>query len=195
MSSAPARLWSSQRRQAWLDPRWFGERGVEARPPWTATGPGVMRQMLREDVLGWSLRALLRYEDRNAMAHSIESRVPFLSVPLVDALLSLPEQYLIDEDATRKAILRRALQGLVPDTILGRREKIGFSVPTMPWLEALRPWIADRLRPAGDLPGLVRAEVEARRLDVLHGREWGDPRLVWRWVSLVTWAERFQATF
>jgi asparagine synthase (glutamine-hydrolysing) len=153
-----------------------------------------MHQMLEEDVSGWSIRALMRYEDRSAMAHSLENRVPFLSVPLVELITSLPESYLLSQDATRKAVLRRALRGIVPDPILDRRDKIGFSVPTMAWLEALRPWVADRLRFAGELPGLVRGEVERRRLEVLGGREWRDPRLVWRWVSLATWVERFEVT-
>ena len=43
---------------------------------------------------------LLRYEDRNSMAYSIESRVPFLTPQLARFVLSLPEAYLIDRDGT-----------------------------------------------------------------------------------------------
>lgn len=79
---------------------------------------------------------LLRYEDRNSMAFSIESRVPFLDVKLVDFALSLPATYKIRGGFT-KAILRQSLQGLVPNEILNRRDKMGFPAPEVEWLSDL----------------------------------------------------------
>jgi len=180
---------------AWLDAAWFAERGVGRQALWSARGLNVMREMLADNLLESQIQALMRYEDRNAMAHSVENRVPFLHVPLVELLFTLPERYLLAPDGTRKAVFRRAMRGIVPEPIVARTDKVGFSVPTVLWFEALRPWIADRLRLAGNIPGLVQTQVEMRRLTMLSSREWRDPLLVWRLVSLATWVERFEATF
>ena len=74
-------------------------------------------------------------------------------------LFSLPEEYLVAADGTRKAVFRQAMRGLVPDVILDRRDKIGFSVPTVDWFDALRPWINGRLE---HVIGLGGAESEWR---------------------------------
>jgi asparagine synthase (glutamine-hydrolysing) len=186
-----ARLRPAHRSPPWIDERWFAERGVRSRSAWSATGLHVMREMLGHNLLESQIPALMRYEDRNAMAFSMENRVPFLTAPLVELLFSLPEEYLLADDGTRKAVFREAMRGIVPDSILDRRDKIGFSVPSMAWFQALRPWVSDHLSLASRLPCLVGQQVEMRRLALRSGKPWGDPSLVWRWVSLSTWAERF----
>ena len=72
---------------------------------------------------------LLRHEDRNAMHWSVESRVPFLTTDLAEFVLSLPEEYLISNDGRTKNIFREAMRGIVPDSILNRKDKIGFETP------------------------------------------------------------------
>jgi asparagine synthase (glutamine-hydrolysing) len=87
-----------------------------------------------EDLLCVSnIPQLLRYEDRNSMCFSIESRVPFLNTELVDFILSLPANYKI-RNGFSKAILREALKGIVPDAILKRRDKLGFPAPEVEWM-------------------------------------------------------------
>jgi asparagine synthase (glutamine-hydrolysing) len=179
----------------WLDHRWFADRGVQPGAGWSAVGRRVMREMLGHNLLQSQIQALMRYEDRNAMAFSLENRVPFLTTPLVDLLFSLPEEHLLALDGTRKAVFRHAMRGIVPDSILDRRDKIGFSVPMMAWFESLRPWVSDRLSLAARLPCLIGHQVDMRRMALLSGRPWGDPFLAWRWVSLATWAERSGAVF
>lgn len=71
------------------------------------------------------LPALLRFEDRNSMAHSIEARVPFLDHRLVEFAFRLPGEYKI-RGAETKHILRRALGGILPAPVLDRRDKVGF---------------------------------------------------------------------
>ena len=96
----------------------------------------LLRQQLHRTLVETSLPMLLRYEDRNSMAHSIESRVPFLIPGLADFLLRLPEEYLIGPDGTSKRIFRDAMRGFVPDAILDRKDKIGFATPEQRWLTA-----------------------------------------------------------
>jgi asparagine synthase (glutamine-hydrolysing) len=82
------------------------------------------------------LPALLRYEDRNSMARSIEARVPFLDHRLVELAFQLPGEYKIDAGVTKR-VLRQAMAGLVPDQVLARTDKMGFETPQLRWMRAL----------------------------------------------------------
>ena len=112
-----------------LDPA-FAERS-ERPPPELCTDD--LNQRLWEDITTYSLPSLLRYEDRNSMAFSIESRVPFLDNELVDLILSLPPSFKI-KNGWSKAILRRSLRDYLPDKIRHRRWKVGFTMPEVAWL-------------------------------------------------------------
>ena len=81
------------------------------------------------------LPALLHYEDRNAMAHGIESRVPYLDHELVDLILSMPEQYLIKK-GVRKNLQREALKDILPPAILNDHDKKPFISPQKFWMES-----------------------------------------------------------
>jgi asparagine synthase (glutamine-hydrolysing) len=137
------------------------------------------------------LPSLLRYEDRNSMAFSIETRLPFLDYRLVEFALSLPDEQRLDGDVT-KVILRRALADRVPASILARRDKMGFETPTDPWLrgrfsaEVKRRLLTDGPLHAWVKPDVMRAELER----YLAGQR--DVGLqVWRWLSLDAWARRY----
>lgn len=86
------------------------------------------KQLLKNYVMGSTLQQLLRYADRNSMASSIEVRLPFLSHELVEFVFRLPEEYIINNGWT-KWILRSAIDGLLPDSIVWRKNKIGFEMP------------------------------------------------------------------
>ena len=129
------------------------------------------------------------------MAWSIENRVPFLTPPLVELLFSLPEAHLLASDGTRKAVMRRAMRGIVPDVIIDQRHKQGFSVPLATWLDALRPWLAEQLLRAAELPCLDRRLIHMHRAALLAGVPSADPHQLWRWVSFALWSEQFNVTF
>jgi asparagine synthase (glutamine-hydrolysing) len=76
---------------------------------------------------------LLRYEDRNSMRHSIETRLPFLDYRMVEASISMKPEYKI-RDGWTKYILRKALIGILPDSVIWRKNKLGFNAPEKTWL-------------------------------------------------------------
>src|SRR5207253_1679555 len=92
-----------------------------------------LRRQLHLILTRRGLPELLRYEDRNSMAHSLEARVPFLDYRLVELLFSLEGGHLIERGRT-KAILRRALGDLLPPIVRDRIDKIGFATPEAAWL-------------------------------------------------------------
>lgn len=67
------------------------------------------------------------------MAFSLEARVPFLDYRLVSFVFALQDGQRIFRGLS-KAVLRRAMEGIVPETILNRRDKIGFATPEEAWL-------------------------------------------------------------
>jgi asparagine synthase (glutamine-hydrolysing) len=84
------------------------------------------------------LPGLLRYEDRNSMAFSVESRLPFLDYRLVSLALSLrPEDFI--KDGWTKMPIRDGMAGILPSKIRFRRTKLGFSVPDEDWFVVLKP--------------------------------------------------------
>lgn len=82
----------------------------------------------------YGLEELLRYADRNSMAHGIEVRLPFLSHPLVEFLFTLPSHFKIKEGWT-KWILRKATTSLLPSEIAWRKDKVGFDTPQKQWMQ------------------------------------------------------------
>ena len=124
------------------------------------------------------------------MAVSVESRLPFLTVDLVEFLLSLPEEYLISSDGTTKAVFREAMRGIVPDTVLKRTDKISFQTPEFEWLRELAPW-ANRVLTselARTCPLINFEQAERAWVDTMQTsrnyRPW-----MWRVLNLVRWAE------
>ncbi|MDD1752010.1 MAG: asparagine synthase C-terminal domain-containing protein, partial [Methanotrichaceae archaeon] len=92
-----------------------------------------LNKALYSDLIRYSIPQLLRYEDKNSMRWSIESRLPFLDYRLVELVASLPSGFKIHSGVT-KYILRKAIKDLVSNKIVERRDKIGFAIPDKKWL-------------------------------------------------------------
>jgi asparagine synthase (glutamine-hydrolysing) len=80
------------------------------------------------------LEELLRYADRNSMAHGREIRLPFLSHELVEFIFSLPAHYKI-RNGWSKWLLRKIMENKLPDAITWRRDKTGFEPPQKLWMQ------------------------------------------------------------
>ena len=159
------------------------------RPP--AEFPSALSRQLAFDTLQRLLPSLLRYEDRNSMAFSIETRLPFLDYRLVEFVFSLPDEQRL-EGTTTKAILRRSLGDRIPSPVLERRDKMGFETPSDLWLRGrFAGELRRRLLSVGPLHDWLDPVVLGRELDdYLAGRR-PIGLQVWRWLSLDSWARRF----
>jgi asparagine synthase (glutamine-hydrolysing) len=104
-----------------------------------------LKLRLLQDLTNYSLPSLLRYEDRNSMAFSIESRVPYLDPQLVEHILGLPPAAIV-RDGWSRAILRDSMRGVLPEKIRRRRWKVGFTTPEMRWLKARRTSVQSLFR-------------------------------------------------
>jgi asparagine synthase (glutamine-hydrolysing) len=141
---------------------------------------------LKSNLCDFGIPHLLRYEDRNSMRWSIESRVPFLHVDLVEYLYSLPEEFLLNDDATSKYVFREAMRGIVPDPILDRMDKIGFATPEKDWLTSMDVWVNKQIESSRKMPVFNHDELKIEWKKVLTGETAFDFRC-WRWLNLITW--------
>ena len=103
-------------------------------------GDGTFRERQMADIQKFSLPSLLRYEDRNSMFNSIESRLPFLDFRVIEFGLALNMLFKVNK-GFGKWILRESFKGIVPEYILNNRVKRGFDV-TQNWIQE---GVGDRL--------------------------------------------------
>jgi asparagine synthase (glutamine-hydrolysing) len=157
----------------------------------TNTFPDRFRRQLYL-VLTRRLPELLRYEDRNSMAHSIEARLPFLDYRLVELMFSLEPRHLI-HDGRAKVILRQALADLLPPRVLSRTDKVGFATPEARWLRGALGEFAEEVFEDRDCRERGFIDTKAAQSHLRRQREGtvtsGLP--LWRAVSLELWARTF----
>ena len=130
------------------------------------------------------LQNLLRHGDRNSMSASIESRVPFLTIPLVELVLSFPEEFLVSKDGATKHIFKEAMRGIVPDEILDR--KVGFTTPEYSWMQSLRAEITDQIV-NNKAPDFVEKELLLEEIDAVLDGDKPFGWHVWRKVNYMKW--------
>ncbi len=92
-----------------------------------------LNDILYFNTIDLGLEDLLRFADRNSMAHGREVRLPFLSHELVEFLFTLPANYKI-QDGWTKWLLRKAMDKRLPDSITWRKDKIGYEPPQEQWM-------------------------------------------------------------
>jgi asparagine synthase (glutamine-hydrolysing) len=96
-----------------------------------------LNEKLYEDLSKYILPSLLRFEDRNSMKFSIESRTPFLDYRIIKLLFETEGIYKI-HNGFSKWILRNSMNGKMPDNIVWRRDKKGFPTPERKWMKLLK---------------------------------------------------------
>jgi asparagine synthase (glutamine-hydrolysing) len=174
----------------WLNRRWFEQRGVVARERLRGRGRNAFSGELLASLVRLSLPQILRYEDRNSMAHSIESRVPFCNSRVAELAYSLPEDLLVSRQGETKAILKKALRGVVPEAILSR-EKVGFGTPEKSWLGCKELSTMLQTSAVSEVLPLVRPKDHINA--ALSRRVL--PSYTWRLINLIIWSRVFQVNF
>jgi asparagine synthase (glutamine-hydrolysing) len=154
-------------------------------PVWETPNSQFLQNHLFESLSGGDLRRLLRHGDRSSMAHSVESRFPYLEKNLVKFVNSLPENFLLGNNGETKHILRKALYGLVPPEVIQRKDKIGFETPQEKWIQSLDFSKSDFLE--------AMSLFEWINLDILWSKttKVNSGALRWRVINLCAWIKEF----
>jgi asparagine synthase (glutamine-hydrolysing) len=131
-----------------------------------------------------ALPPLLRYEDKNSMAFSIETRLPFLDYRLVEMAIAL-SPHLKMRDGWTKWILREAMNDVLPPGIAWRRNKMGFEAPTEMWLIRHFEEMTGKIRESSLIKHLCDVDHLMRRLPGLSRNR------QWRLYNVALWEEEF----
>ena len=133
----------------------------------------------------WMPGDILMKADKLTMAHSLELRVPFLDRKVFDVARTIPMKYRIAEGTTKFA-LRKAMQGIIPDSVL-HRPKLGFPVPMRDWLKTERADIMwEQMTASGIDPIINMTQVE--NMFRLHRAGQGDySRKIWVLYVFALW--------
>jgi asparagine synthase (glutamine-hydrolysing) len=134
------------------------------------------------------LPALLHVEDRMAMAHGLESRVPFLDYRIVEFAATIPPIYKF-EGGKIKQMLKKSFGNMLPEPILNRRDKMGFPVPLKEWFGGeLKDWVGDmfltqkaRHRPYFNTDAILANFTNTEQFS----------RKIWGLLSIESWHQQF----
>jgi len=153
-------------------------------------GAELLARLQDVDLGTYLVDDLLVKTDRASMAHSLETRVPFLDSLVTGFALALPTRHKV-RGLSKKRLLRKAAEPLLPARIVNGRKR-GFSIPAAAWLRGeLEPFARDTL--AADVlrrQGFFRHESVRRLLDehVAGKQDWS--RQLWGLLTFTLWYER-----
>jgi asparagine synthase (glutamine-hydrolysing) len=136
-----------------------------------------LQEALYHSTFSRGLQELLRYADRNSMAHSREVRLPFLSHELVDFLFTLPSSFKIHQGWT-KWIMRHSFNQIMPPEITWRKDKIGYEPPQKSWMD--HPHIHENIVTARESmvkmgilsPKVLNRKIESEESNISRGNNW-----------------------
>ena len=136
------------------------------------------------------LNGLLIVDDKLAMAHSIEGRVPFLDNDLVEMAARIPPQFKSRPDQS-KIVLKQAMRGLLPEETLHRRKQ-GFTPPDQTWYKENMNYIRGLILSS---PAIDRGYFQPSYLQKILDDHVNDRRnnrfLIWSLMSFEWWNRLF----
>lgn len=143
---------------------------------------------------GSVLPTILRNFDRLSMAHGIEVRMPFMDWRLATYVMTLPHN--MKTDATySKLVARRAMAGIMPESIRTATRKVGFNSQMPAWLNGTLGVWAQRLlsTPRGAFDELVDRPALIKRVTDLTARggwDWTSVGRIWPYINMKWYLDR-----
>jgi asparagine synthase (glutamine-hydrolysing) len=144
-----------------------------------------IRELQIAEISAQQLPHLLKYEDRNSMAHSIEARVPYVEFDCIETSLRIPPQRRI-KDGYTKYPLRLIAEKILPPSIAWRKNKIGFEAPTAVWLKQQRPLMEQEIQSSKILKRICQSIPSLESLGL---------EMQWRLYNIAVWERLFNVKF
>lgn len=174
----------------WLNQTWMKEANVHVATA-SVEQSGSVRDLSQSLMMRRHLPMLLHWEDRNSMACSVESRIPFLDYRLVEFCLSLPDEYKLYRGWTKR-VMRTSMKGVLPEPIRIRTDKIGFATPEEIWIKDRAPekFRSALVRAVEQSAGILNSQAVSCLDEMVAGKR-PFSSLPWRMISLGAWMSRF----
>uniref|UniRef100_UPI0040482527 asparagine synthase (glutamine-hydrolyzing) n=1 Tax=Aliarcobacter sp. TaxID=2321116 RepID=UPI0040482527 len=141
-------------------------------------------ELQHEEIFHTQMPHLLRYEDRNSMRHSIETRLPFIDFRVVETAVSINNKYKI-KDGWTKYILRKTVDNILPNSIVWRKNKFGFEAPTKSWIDAIDSEIIETINKSIILGEILNA-IDLKKLDLTQK---------WKLFNIAKWEEIYNVSW
>jgi asparagine synthase (glutamine-hydrolysing) len=171
------------KRRSFLRPQYRDAYGYEAVLESSRAFRDLARLQVHE-IASLQLPHLLRYEDRNSMRHSIETRLPFLDYRLVEFCISISPHHKI-HDGWTKYVLRKSMEDVLPDRVTWRTDKLGFQAPERTWLKDAGALMKGKVARSPILREITDHGCLVERFDQLP------PGQRWKYFMLAAWEEEF----
>lgn len=184
-------LGKTSRHHGWFDTERLGASGRD--PFWEEPHRSVYHQSLQQ-LQRSSLPMLLHYEDRNSMAHSVESRTPFLDYRLVEFVLGLPSHFKISQGWT-KSVLRESMKNVLPEKVRTRIDKLGFVTAEEEWIKKDAParFKKSVFESFEVSQGILKPAVLQAADEIISGKKPFN-FLIWRLISFGVWMKQFKVS-
>ena len=151
--------------------------------------PSRLNRQLYRDVKWGNAKIVAAFSDKNAMAHSVEARVPFLDRRVVELAFSLPDHYKVGR-GERKRVLRDVARSLLPPEITERVDRMGFPLPQARLLREAAAALDPVVRTALGARCLVKEEAERLWTSFTRGTPC-DEAGAWRLAAFALWMHAF----
>jgi len=153
---------------------------------WKSSSGEMLQRLLYTDIKTYLVELLMK-QDNMSMAASIESRVPFLDHKLVEFAAQMPTHIQI-KGLTGKNVLKKAMQGLLPDSIVYRK-KMGFPTPWSNWLTGPQLNVIENIlsEPRSRDRRLFKPAVIERLFAEHRSRYRDNADRIWRLLNLELW--------
>ncbi|QYY42544.1 asparagine synthase (glutamine-hydrolyzing) [Aneurinibacillus thermoaerophilus] len=146
----------------------------------------IFDKMLYHDMKAY-LPGLLQVEDRMSMAVSLESRVPMLDYRIVELAATIPPHMKV-KGLEPKYIFKKAIEGIIPNEILHRKDKKGFPTPINVWFEEDKEFVADILL---DKNAKQRSLFDDKQIEKLIASSSAYSWALWSMINIEMWFKIF----
>ena len=194
MPEAFCNIYRTYRTKNEVSPRWINMEKLRARPanPFVSAGAKTdsIRNLSVSQMTASNLQKLLHWEDRDSMAHSVESRLPFLDYRLVEYVLGLPDEYKISQGLTKR-ILRESMKGVLPEKVRCRMDKMGFVTPEEHWMRSNSDIFLQELKKSIVLSKGILTDSCVDRFKEIIDKKRPFDSTIWRMICFGRWVEKF----
>jgi asparagine synthase (glutamine-hydrolysing) len=132
-----------------------------------------------DEIYRTQLPHLLKYEDRNSMKHSIETRLPFLDYNVLECAVNAKKNLKI-KDGWTKYLLRKSVEKILPEDIVWRKNKMGFEAPN--WINNFKDEMIKIINKSNLINTIKKCDIN---FEVLEDNS------IWKLFNIAKWEETF----
>ncbi len=147
-----------------------------------------VNQLQELEIMHTNLPALLRYEDKNSMRYSIETRLPFIDYQTLEHAMSITVEDKI-KNGWSKYVLREVLQKHLPKELVWRKNKLGFNAPDNVWLDAISSDMEKEIKESKILDAICHRDMLLDQFSTMSNKH------KWRLFNIAVWERMYGVVF